>query len=209
MTMRKTPYLRLRYPWTSDVVSAADVQSMASDIDQALVNTASMAANFSRLSSVVVQRSAAQSITKSTLTAISFNASAALDNGPDSPLANAAWFSSGQPTRLTAPVPCVVLASAAAGMNFTTALGTSGALQVTIALNGATAQPGVQGTKYSPTSAVTGQQWASALSMWKLNAGDFLELKLFWTGTPAGPFNTDTVQPPTLSLMMVGLPSVS
>jgi hypothetical protein len=209
MVMRKTPYLRLRYPWTSDVVNAADVQSMAADIDQALVATASLAANFSKLSSVVVQRSAAQSITASTLTAISFNATAVLDNGSDSPLANGAWFNSAQPTRLTAPVPCVVLASGMAGMNFTTALGTSGALQLTIALNGAGSQPGVQGTKYSPVSTFTGQQWVSALSMWKLNAGDFLELKVFWRGTPAGPFNTDTVQPPTLSLMMVGLPSVS
>jgi hypothetical protein len=32
---------------------------------------------------------------------------------------------------------------------------------------------------------------------------------MFWTGTPAGPFNTDTVSPPTLSLMMVALPAVS
>jgi hypothetical protein len=44
--------------------------------------------------------------------------------------------------------------------------------------------------------------------MWKLVAGDFLELKMYWTGTPAGPFNTDTVVPPVLSLMMVALPSV-
>lgn len=207
--MRKTPYLRLRYPWTSDVVNAADVQSMASDVDQALVSTANLGATFSRLSSVVVQRTTAQSIAKSTLAAITFDATAALDNGSDSPLANGAWFSSAAPTRLTAPVPCVVLASAMVGMNFASALGTSGVLQVTVALNGAAGAPGVQGSKYSPTSAVVGQQWVSALSMWKLNAGDFLELKVFWSGTPAGPFNTDTAQPPTLSLMMVGLPSVA
>lgn len=205
--MRKTPYLRLRYPWTDDVVSVADVQSSASDIDQALVQTASLAANFSRFSSVVVRRAAVLSVVKNTLTAVSMD-TLSLDNGTDSPLANGAWFSAGSPTRLTAPVSCVVLASATAGLVFGTALGVSGTLQVTVALNGATAAPGVQGTKYNPISSATGQQWASALSMWKLAAGDFLELKVFWTGTPVGPVNTDTVIPPTLSLMMVALPAV-
>lgn len=207
MTMRKTPYARLRYPWTSDVVAAPDVQSMAQDIDQALVTTATMAANFSRFASAAVQRVAAQSITKGTLTTISFD-TVVVNNGVNSPLANGAWFSNAAPTRLTAPVSCVVLASAFAGLNLGSALGTNGALQLTITLNGAIAAPGTQGTKWSPTSAVTGQQWASALSMWKLAAGDFIELKMFWTGTPAGPFNTDTVLPPLFSLMMVGLTSV-
>jgi len=207
MTMRKTPYLRLRYPWTSDVVSAADVQSMASDVDQALVQSATLAANFSRFASVAVQRAAAQSLVKGALTAITFD-TAVLNNGANSPLSNGAWFNVASPTRLTAPAPCVVLASAAGGINIGSALGVNGALQVTVALNGATAAPGVQGSKWGPISTVTGQQWTSAVSMWKLAAGDFLELKMFWTGTPAGPFNTDTVFPPTLSLMMVALPTV-
>ncbi len=205
--MRKTPYLRLRYPWTDDVVSAADMDSMASDIDQALVSTAGLAANFSRFSSVAVQRAAVQSIVKNTLTAITFD-TVVLNNGVDSPLANGSWYNVANPTRLTAPAPCVVLASGFGGINIGSALGTSGAIQVTIALNGATGAPNVQGSKWGPTSAVTGQQWASAISMWKLVAGDFLELKMFWAGTPAGPFNTDNVFPPTLSLMMVALPTV-
>jgi hypothetical protein len=208
MTMRKTPYLRLRYPWASDVVAAADVQSMAQDIDQALVNTATLAANFSRMSSVVVSRAAVQSITKATLTAISFDTVIA-NNGANSPLANGSWYAAGTPTRLTAPSACVVLASGFCGINLGSALGTAGCIQLEITLNGAVAAPNVQGTKWGPTSAVTGQQWASALSMWKLAAGDFLELKVYWTGTPAGPFNTDNVDPPMLSLMMVGLPSVA
>jgi hypothetical protein len=207
MTMRKTPNLRLRYPWTDDVVSAVDLDSMAQDIDQELVRTATLAATFSRFASVSVSRSTVQSITKATLTAITFN-TVGLDNGANSPLSNGAWWAAGSPTRLTAPVPCVVLASGFGGMNLGSALGTNGAVQVTITLNGAAAAPGVQGTKWGPVSTVTGQQWASALSMWKLAAGDFLELKMYWTGTPAGPFNTDNVLPPRLSLMMVALPSV-
>lgn len=208
MTMRKTPYERLRYPWTDDTVSAGDIQAMGSDIDQALVSTANLASQFSKFGSVIVKRTAAQSITKATLTAISFDATPALNNGANSPLANGSWFSAAAPTRLTAPSPCIVLAVGNLGYNFSTALGTSGILQVTIALNGATSQPGVQGTKYNPFSSLVGQQWASAMSMWKLAAGDFLELKTFWTGTPAGPFSTDTSAPPVLSLMMVGLPTV-
>lgn len=207
MTERKTPFQRIRYPWTSDVVNAADVQSMASDIDQALVQTASLGANFSRFSSVVVKRSTAQSITKGTLTAISMD-TVILDNGTGSPLANGPWFAAGSPTRLTAPSPCIVLATASGGINFTSNPGTAGCLQITVALNGATGAPGVQGTKYSPYSTITGQIWASGLTLWKLNTGDFLEFKVFWTGTPAGPLNTDTAIPPTLSLMMVGLPAV-
>jgi hypothetical protein len=208
MTMRKTPYERIRYPWTDDVVAATDVQAMAQDIDQALVATETLGANFSRFASVAVTRAAVQSIPKAALTAISFD-TAVLNNGANSPLANGAWFSAGSPTRLTAPVPCVVLASGAGGINIGTALGVNGAIQVTIALNGASGGSGVQGEKWAPGSTTTGQQWTSALSMWKLVAGDFLELKMFWTGTPAGPFNTDTVSPPTLSLMMVALPAVS
>jgi hypothetical protein len=207
MTMRKTPYARIRYPWTADVVSAADVQTTASDIDAALVQTATMASTFSTLSSVSVKRAAVQSITKGTLTAVTFD-TVVSDNGKNSPLANGAWFAAGSPTRLTAPSPCIVLATAVVGMNFTAVLGTSGVLQCTIALNGATGQPNVQGNKWAPISSATGQQWTSALAMWKLAAGDFLELKVFWTGTPAGPLNTDNVIPPQLSLMMVGLPSV-
>lgn len=203
--MRKTPYQRIRYPWTSDVVSAADVQSMASDIDQALVTTAKQASDFSRFASVVVRRTAAQSLTKATLTAISFD-SVSLNNGANSPFANANWFSNATPTRLTAPTPCIVLASAHGGINAGSALGANGAVQVTVGLNGALTW--VQGSKGNPISTAAGQHWASALTMWKLNTGDYLELKMFWTGTPAGPFNTDTVIPPMLSLMMVGLQSV-
>jgi hypothetical protein len=208
MTMRKTPYLRLRYPWTDDVVNAADVQSMASDIDQGLVATATLAADFSRFASVTVRRAAAQSIAKGSLVAISFD-TVSLNNGANSPLSNAAWFSAGSPTRLTAPAPCVVLAAATGGLNYGTALGANGCIQVAVGLNGAIAAPGVQGNKWNPTSATTGQQWTSALTMWRLVAGDFLEMRMFWTGTPAGPFNTDTVLPPTLSLMMVALPTVA
>lgn len=207
MAMRKTPYLRLRYPWTDDVVSAADVDSMAQDIDQALVSTAVLAANFSRFASVAVSRAAAQSLTKGTLTAITFD-TVPLNNGANSPLANGAWFNAGAPTRLTAPTACVVLACGSGGINNGTSLGANGAVQATVALNGATGGTGVQGSKWGPVSGDTGQQWASGLSMWKLAAGDFLELKMFWTGTPAGPFNTETNIPPRLSLMMVALPTV-
>lgn len=203
--MRRTPYARLRYPWASDTVSAADVQAMAADIDQALVTTSLMGADFSLFGSVVAQRSAAQSLTKGALTAISFD-SILLNNGANSPLANGAWWSNANPTRLTAPAPCVVLASGSGGISIGSALGTSGVVQVTIAQNGAATG---QGSKWAPVSTVTGQQWTSALSMWRMNTGDYLELKMYWTGTPAGPFNTDTVVKPLLSLMMVGLQTVS
>lgn len=208
MTMRKTPNLRLRYPWTSDVVAAADVQSMAQDIDQALVSTATLAANFSRLSSVTVTRNAVQSIAKGALPAITFD-TVVSNNGANSPLANGSWYNVAAPTRLTAPSACIVLACGSGGISIGSALGVNGVIEVVVALNGATGAPNVQGTKWAPISTAAGQQWASAITMWKLAAGDFLELKMFWTGTPAGPFNTDNVIPPTLSLMMVGLPTVS
>lgn len=203
--LRKTPYERIRYPWASDVLSVADVQSMASDIDQAMVTTAKYASDFSRFASVVVKRNATQSITKNTLTAISFD-SVTLNNGANSPLSNANWWAAGNPTRVTAPVACAVLVSAFGGINLGSALGANGVIETVVGLNGLTTWQ--QGSKFSPISSVAGQSWASGLSMWKLNAGDYLELKMFWNGTPAGPFNTDNVAPPQLSLMMVGFQSV-
>lgn len=209
MTMRKTPFARIRYPWASDTVNVADVQSMASDVDQALVNTANLAGMFSRMSSVTVQRAAAQSITKSTNTAISFD-TVVLDNGTDSPVANGAWYNAAVPTRLTAPAPCVVLASGLIPLNLTAAFGTTGCIQAAIALNGVSSGPNMQGSKWGPTSTDTGYQAASALSMWKLSTGDYLELKVFWTGTPAGPLSTVASfgNVPTFSLAMIALPSV-
>lgn len=201
--MRKTAYQRIRYPWASDTVSSNDLDSMANDIDQALIGTQKLASDYSRFASVVAQRNAAQSITKGALTAITFD-TVPLNNGPNSPLANAVWWSNANPTRLTAPVSCAVLACATAGINFGAALGANGVLQCTVTLNGGTQS---QGSKFSPISTVAGQAWASAMTAWKLNAGDYLELKVYWTGTPAGPYNTDTVQPPQLSLMMMSLPT--
>jgi len=208
MTMRKTPYQRIRYPWASDTVSAADLQSMGADVDQALVQTLNMANNFSKMATVLVQRVAAQSLTKGTLTTVSFD-TVQRDGGANSPLANGAWYNSASPTRLTAPAPCVVLASGVGGVNFTAAAGSGNCVQVTVALNGATAAPNVQGSKYALASTGTGVGATSALTMWKLATGDYLELKMYWTGTPAGPLNTDTTFPPTLALMMVALPSVA
>jgi hypothetical protein len=205
MTMRKTPFLRMRYPFTSDVVNAADVQAMASDIDSGLIGTAKMASEFSRFASVTALRAAAQSITKATLTAITLD-TIRINNGANSPLANANWWAAGQPTRLTAPVGCIVLVSATSGYNIGSAFGVNGAIQTTVGLNGGAAW--LQGKKFNPLSTYTGQVWASAMSMWKLNAGDYLELKTFWTGTPAGPINTDTGSPPIISLAMIGLTSV-
>lgn len=204
--MRKTPYEQIRYPWASDVVSAADVQSMANDIDQRIVTTQKLGSDFSLMGSVIAKRNAALNLTKATLTTITFD-SITLNNGSDSPLANGNWWAAGNPTRLTAPVPCVVLASGFGGVNLGSALGVNGIIEVAIGLNGSTAWQ--QGNKHSPISTVTGQVWTSGLSVWPLNAGDYLELKMYWTGTPAGPFGIDTVVPPQLSLSMLGLKTVS
>lgn len=207
MVMRRTPFNRIRYPWTADVVNVADVQTMAADIDQAMVQTASLAGSFSKFSSVIVRRTAAQSLTKATLTTVTWD-TVVLDNGTDSPHGNGAWWSAAAPTRLTAPSACIVLASATAGVQQGSAWGNTAAFQVTVALNGATGAPNVQGTKWRPVSTMSGQTPASALTMWKMAAGDYLELKLYWTGTPAGPINTDTTYWPQLSVMQVALPSV-
>ena len=131
------------------------------------------------------------------------------DNGANSALANGAWWSAGNPTRLTAPTACVVLAIGNAMLNFTVAPGTPAVIQGTVSINGGSGAPNVQGGKYPPVNNVVGQTWVpSIMSMWKLNAGDYLEWKVYWTGTAAGPFNTDTGFPAALSVMMVALPSV-
>lgn len=207
MTMRRTPYEKIRYPWTTDVASAADVATMAADIDQSLVQTANLAANFAKFSSVNAQRTTTLSISRAVLTTVTFTG-VTLDNGSDSPLAGAPWWSAAAPTRLTAPVACVVLAVGFVGMNFTAVQGTSGSLEVAVSVNGGTGAPNIQGSKYTIISGATGQHWTSAMTMWKLAAGDYLELRVWWTGSGAGPYNTDTVIPPSLSVMQVALPTV-
>jgi len=209
MTMRQTPFQRIRYPWTTDTVNVADVQSMGADIDQALVQTATMAANFSRFSSVIAKRSgSAQSVAKGTLTTVSFD-SVQYDNGASSATANGLWWNAGNPTRLTAPAPCIVMAVGNAMINFTSSPGTPAVVQGTISINGQNGSPGVQGGKYTPVVNVGGQNWVpSILSMWKMAAGDYLEWKVYWTGTPTGPFNLDTGFPASLSVAVVALPSV-
>lgn len=209
MTMRKTPFMRLRYPWASDVVSVADVQSLGADIDQALVQTANLGLTFPKMPSVIVRKNAAQSITASTVTTVTMD-TIIVDNGPNSPVLNsAAWYNSAASTsRLTAPFPCVVLAQGGVGINFTAAVGSVNAVQCMICINGGTGAPNVQGSKFSAISTISGVVYANAVGMWKLNTGDYLELKTFWRGTPAGPLNTDTNTPPQLALSVVALPTV-
>lgn len=208
MTSRYTPFQGIHYPFTSDVVNPVDVQTTGADIDQALIRTATLANDFSKFGSVIARRSAAQNITKATLTAITFD-NVTNDNGANSPLSNGAWWNAANPTRLTAPVPCVVIAIGYGSLIWSGAAGSPSVFQVTVSLNGASASPGIQGSKYGPASTQSGQMFSSAISMWKLNAADYLELKLFWTGTPAGPLPTETTSfGPRMSLMMVALPSV-
>lgn len=205
--MRKTPYMRLRYPFGSDVVNPVDVQTTAADMDQAMVGVANLQFEFPRLASVYAARNnSVLSVAKATVVTIPFD-TLIRDTGTGSPASNGAWYSNANPSRMTAPVPCVVLAVGSLELILGSALGANGAIEAIIALNGATTYPGIQETKWNPSSADTGNQTVQLMSMWKLNAGDFLELKVRWTGTPAGPLNVNNLGNTFMQIIMVALPT--
>lgn len=190
MSARLTPYRQFRYPFTSDTIDAVSIQTLAEDIDQALVDDDKLRTDAFRLSSAQVAQSGTPSITKATITAITWNGTTGPNNGANGAFGTSAWWSSTtNPSRLTAPASCLVYATAAATFDPGASLGANGFFELMITKNGATLQPNIQTAKYQcpiPSPGL-GQVPAVIESLWSLVAGDYLEAKVLWSGTPAGP----------------------
>lgn len=206
MTARLTPYRGLRYPFTSDVVSTADVANLAADIDMAIAADDLLRGNAFRLSGARVLLSSGPSITKNTLTVITWNNST-FNNGANGGFGTSNWWSSStNPSRLTAPTACLVYATAKANLLMTTNLGTNGYFEIDITKNGSTVAPNIQQQKFQPnqTGSGTGEIETSIETVWSLAAGDYLETRVIWNGTPAGPFSLEAG--PVMTVQMVAVP---
>lgn len=207
MVSRVTPFRRLRYPFNTNVVDPVDIQKLATDIDGALNTDDKLRTDAFRRSGATVARTGSNaSFTKNTLTTVTWD-SGNPNNGANGGFGTAAWWSSTtNPSRLTAPTACLVYAAAYVQLDATAgAMGTNGYFELMIAKNGATAQPQIQAHKYpaapgSSTSAIE----ASVESLWSLAAGDYLEAKGIWNGTPAGPLLS--VPFPSMDVWMIAVP---
>lgn len=192
--MRQTPYRGIRYPFTGDVVDPVAIQTEAQDIDQALVNDDQLRAEAFRRNSVNVFTSAQTSLAKGVASAISWANVSGGQNGANGIPGYANWWAAGSPTRFTAPGACLVYATASLQLNATAAMGAGGYFEVFFAKNGAGATPNIQLNKAQPLNN-TGIWTVSCVveSMWVMAAGDYLEVKAQWSGTPAGPLLTSTL----------------
>lgn len=203
--MRQTPYRGIRYPYASDVVDPVALQTEAQDIDQALVNDDQLRTEAFRRSSASVYLSGTPSLTKATITTISWTGLApGSQNGANGIPGYANWWSSGSPTRFTAPGACLAYATANVALAATSALGATGFFEVFFGKNGSTSRPNIQSNKTQPLNNTSAWQVSCVTeSLWSLVAGDYLEVKVRWSGSPAGPFPIATTTYASIQVVAV------
>lgn len=202
--MRQTPYRGIRYPISGEVVDPAAIQTLAQDVDQALVDDDQLRAEAFRRSSVNVYTTSTTSLAKGVASAISWANTNGSQNGANGIPGYANWWSAGSPTRLTAPGACLVYAVGTVQLNAGSSLGSGGYFELFFGKNGSGATPNIQLNKTQPLNN-TGIWTISCTvqSLWVMAAGDYLELKAQWSGTPAGPFSTSTLNYAGLQVIAV------
>lgn len=197
-----TPYKNIRVPVTGNVVDAADWQTTATDINTVLTASKTLHDVAVRRSSVSAFNSG-QSIVKNTQTVISYAVGVGGGIGWDTGLLGpgaAAYWSNANPTRLTAPATGLYLATLYLGVPFGT-LSTTNILQPTIGKNGSFAAPNLVTDKQAGT-AVRAPDKVTTCVLYAMTAGDYLEGRVYWNGTPAGPLALSA----TFQLAQVALP---
>lgn len=204
MTIRVTPYRRLRYPCVDSVVDVNDLAKMVNDIDAALLSDDKARTDALRMPGASVYTFSTTSLTKNINTTLSFD-TVNYNNGASGGFGTANWWAaSPSPTRMTAPYACLVLAYGYAPLNITSSLGTNGFYTLGIYKNGSVVAPNFVTNKIQGPAAGTGLARNSVFGMMALNAGDYLELRALWNGTPAGPMSTDI--PSSFGVQMLGVP---
>lgn len=178
----RTPYRGIRYPLWGETVNAVDIQNMATDMNTALTTTLTKAQQSRSRSGVHTFASSGQTVAKATDTYANL-AVPDWDTGLKGPGA-AAYWASGTPSRLTAPVTGLYLfvCGAAPFIGVTTA---PQGVKALVRLNGTTL---VVSDSATNTTGV-GVPQATAVGIQKLNAGDYLEFGVRWSAPPAGPVN--------------------
>lgn len=195
---RTTPYRGIRYPLSGEVVDQAAIQTMAQDIDQALVNDDMLRTEGFRRSSLMVYTTASINLPKSALVPITWTTASWQDGANGIPSFASWWSASTNPTRFTAPSACLVHATANAGIS-NPSLGSGGFFEIFFYKNGSASTPNLQANKSNqPNYAVTVE------SMWAMSAGDYIECGVLWNGSPAGPLTTSGATVGWLSV--IGVP---
>lgn len=171
-----TPYLGIRYPLSSEIISAAAEQAMATDMDVELAQADSLADFALGRPSAQVNAGAGLSLVKNTLTTVTWASS---NSGT--------FWNATNPTRITVQNAGLYVIQTSQELTGLSA-GNVSTFRVMVAKNGATAQPNIQ-SQMTPQFQ-TGQFGANLFTVWLAAAGDFFEVKVLWNGAAAGPFST-------------------
>lgn len=189
-----TPFRAYRVPSSPNVVDAAEVAAMAADInaDMITINGLRLAATRRSGANLSVAGST-QNIVKNTQTVVTYAAPAAgpsFDNGATGGIGASAYWASGTPTRLTVPAGAggLYLARFWISLNGWAGAGTN-TQRVSMGRNGSFAVPDLwQANMFANNATFNLPQGVSVESLVLLNAGDYMESRVYWNGTPAGPF---------------------
>lgn len=189
MTTRPTPGKGIRYPVASSTVDAADLQTMANDLDGMFTADDTLRQNALRRPSCYLRGTAAASVAKATQTTFSFdtidwdNTGGAVNLGAGAP-AN---------QRITPNIAGIWYVWGYVELNTASASGMT-TWEVTVSKNGLLTNPNYYRTKIiGALSPLWGTLPAQSGGLMQMNGTtDYFNLIAFWNGTPAGPFNTSS-----------------
>lgn len=203
-----TPYRAYRVPSSPNVTDAAEIAAMAGDIntDMVAINALRLAATRRSGANLSVSGST-QNVVKNTNTVVTYAAPATgptFDNGAGGGIGAAAYWSSGNPTRLTVPAGAGGLYLARFWISL---VGWSGAgtntQRVFMGRNGSFAVPDLwQANMFANNATFNLPQGVSVESLMVLAAGDYIESRVYWNGPLAGPF---TISAGEFSLQQVAV----
>lgn len=189
-----TPFRNYRVPSSPNVTDVAEVAAMAGDIDTDMLALNTMRRAATRRSGATVSvAGSTQNIVKNTNTVVTYASPAAgpvFDNGAGGGVGAAAYWSSGQPTRLTVPAGAggLYMARFWISLNGWSGAGTN-TQRVFMGRNGSFAAPDLwQANEFANNATYNLPQGVAVQSLVLLSAGDYMESRVYWNGTPAGPF---------------------
>lgn len=189
-----TPYRQIRYPLVGETVDAAAVQNMATDMNTALTTTNTLM-GLSRHRSIVTASSTGFNPAKG-VDAYATLSAPSIDNGAAGPGA-AAYWSGGNPTRLTAPITGLYYVHLSGSVSFVSTITPAEYVRLLVRRGGTTvvASDQIAGRTggFAPDPNLN--------NVIMLTAGQYLEFGVRWGGTEAGPLATSLA--PQMALMAV------
>lgn len=179
-----TPYRQIPYPLIGETISDAAILSMASRMD-AVLTTARQNSLFARSRSSLAAAWSAVSVAKGTATYPSISLANGWDTGASGPGATAFW-ASGNPSRITAPTTGFYLIAGEMSVSFSDAISATPQY-----VRGLIRKQGTTVVGWDQQRAV-GSSYPDIVvkNLVQLNAGQYVEVGVQWSGSEAGPLNT-------------------